>query len=619
MPRPTLRPLLPALTLLTLILAACGQTTTATAPVTDPVLSSTQASVTLRLPAPQSLSAQYINQSKTTRLDVQIDGGAATSYTLGSAQAPCSGGFCTVTLTNVPPGSHTFTFGTYGFKPKPSDGTTVLISQGSVTQMLTAGQRTNVALTLTPVNATATLSSAVKQYNRVTKAFGNYVQFAAAGGRSLPAYYDVQGTDSVGDPLPTVLCGGDASVAITNISDAVHANRFRVEVQTLGAHTLNVQSGSSCIAGGTALASQTVSGLRNAVSIAGETYHSLAVLTDGTVRAWGDNSSGQLGDGSTTDSSTPVPVSGLRNAVSIAGGNRHSLALLADGTVRTWGDNAFGQLGDGTTTDRYTPVPVSGLSDAVSIAGGSFHGLALLADGTVRAWGDNSSGQLGDGSTTNRSSPVPVSGLRNAVSIAGGTYHSLAVLTDGTVRAWGDNSSAQLGDGSTTDSSAPVPVSGLRNAVSIAGGTDHSLALLADGTVRAWGQNSSGQLGDGSTTDSSTPVPVSGLRNAVSIAGGGFHGLALLADGTVRAWGYNGSGQLGDGTTASRSTPVPVSGLSGAVSIAGGTDHSLALLADGTVRAWGYNGDGQLGDGSATSRSTPVPVSGLSTVAQPAP
>ncbi|MEX2237778.1 MAG: RCC1 repeat-containing protein, partial [Dehalococcoidia bacterium] len=239
----------------------------------------------------------------------------------------------------------------------------------------------------------------------------------------------------------------------------------------------------------------------------------------GVGRAWGDDAGGQLGDGGTnTSQPTPVTVSGLATVTAIAAGaagGAHSLALLSDGTVRAWGYDLFGQLGDGgTNTDQPTPVAVSGLATVTAIAAGGNHSLALLSDGTVRAWGYDGEGQLGDGGTnTEQPTPVAVSGLATVTAIAAGGAHSLALLSDGTVRAWGDDLFGQLGDGGTnTDQPTPVAVSGLTAVTAIAAGGGHSLALLSDGTVRAWGLDSSGQLGDGGTnTDQPTPVAVSGL------------------------------------------------------------------------------------------------------------
>jgi alpha-tubulin suppressor-like RCC1 family protein len=340
--------------------------------------------------------------------------------------------------------------------------------------------------------------------------------------------------------------------------------------------------------------------------------HTCAVLANGTVACWGLNGNGQLGNGTITDASAPVPVSGISTATAIAAGAYHTCALLANGTVACWGSNGNGQLGNGTTTDASAPVPVSGISTATAIASGFFHTCALLTDGTVACWGYNYYGQLGNGTTTDASAPVTVSGISTATAIAVGGFHTCAPLTDGTVACWGLNGNGQLGDGTTTDASAPVPVSGITTATAIASGAYHNCAVLAD-AVACWGLNGNGQLGDGTTTDASAPVPVTGITTATAIAAGGFHACAVQANGTVACWGRNGNGQLGNGTTTDASAPVPVTGISTATAIAAGFFHTCAVQANGTVACWGYNFYGQLGNGTTTDASAPVPVSGIST------
>jgi alpha-tubulin suppressor-like RCC1 family protein len=254
-----------------------------------------------------------------------------------------------------------------------------------------------------------------------------------------------------------------------------------------------------------------VPGLSGVRQIAAGASTGYAVLSDGSVRAWGLNEVGQLGDGSTTDRVTPVPVSGLTSGVTqIAAGDYTGFAVLSDGSVRAWGLNALGQVGDGSTTDRWTPTLVSGLSGAKQVAAGVHTGFALLSDGSVRAWGFNGLGQLGDGSTDDQLTPVPVSGLTSGVTqIAAGVHTGYALLSGGSVRAWGFNALGQVGDGSTTDRLTPVQVSGLTSGVTqIATANNTAYALLSDGSVRAWGFNSVGQVGDGSTTERHAPVSV---------------------------------------------------------------------------------------------------------------
>ncbi len=214
----------------------------------------------------------------------------------------------------------------------------------------------------------------------------------------------------------------------------------------------------------------------------------MALKSDGTVVAWGDDTYGQ----------TDVPA-GLAGVVALAGGAYHSLALKSDGTVVAWGDDTYGQ----------TDVP-AGLAGVVALAGGAYHSLALKSDGTVVAWGSDTYGQTS----------VPT-GLSNVVAVAAGGFHSLALKSDGTVVAWGDDYQGQ------TDAPA-----GLTGVVALAGGAFHSLALKSDGTVVAWGSDQYGQ----------TNVPA-GLTGVVAISAGFAHSLALKSDGTVVGWGDDTYGQ----------------------------------------------------------------------------
>lgn len=370
--------------------------------------------------------------------------------------------------------------------------------------------------------------------------------------------------------------------------------------------------------------------------------HTCALLPDSTVRCWGYNEYGQLGNGTRTDSVAPVRVTGISNASAVSSGHHHTCALLTDGTVRCWGRNEFGELGDGSTCltpPCATPLPVkvTGISNAIAVSSGAYHTCARLANGGVRCWGLNEFGQLGNGTFTNSSTPVAVSGATGAVAVTAGGYHTCALRPDGSVQCWGRNEFGELGDGSTSNWSAPVFVWGLTDAVAVNAGGYHTCALVVDGTLRCWGLNNFGQLGDGSSltypfTDdflatsqlffstlppgshSRTPVTVRDISSATAVAAGGFHTCASLSDGSTSCWGQNDYGQLGDGTYSSSSTPTAVFGLPPDGTVSTAAWHTCALQPDTSVWCWGRNFAGQVGDGSHTDASAPVAVRGSGTV-----
>jgi hypothetical protein len=263
--------------------------------------------------------------------------------------------------------------------------------------------------------------------------------------------------------------------------------------------------------------------------------------------------------------------------------------------VLAWGENASGQLGNGTTTFAEAPVAVGGLPSATSVAAGSSHSLARTSDGRVWAWGLDNRGQLGAGGVGSSSVPIAVSGLSGAASVAAGFAHSFAIMNDGTLAAWGANSSCQLGNGLTEDAFTPVVVSGLSTVVGVAGGDTHSLALLADGSVWAWGANESGQLGTGDTLTACAPVRVSGMPAARFVAASQRQSLAVARDGTVWVWGENREGLFGADTPASSSVPLQVVGLAGITRVAASMTFRAAVWNDEVVLTWGLDSEGQLG------------------------
>jgi len=253
----------------------------------------------------------------------------------------------------------------------------------------------------------------------------------------------------------------------------------------------------------------TATGISAPAMLAGGGYHTCMLMTDRSVRCFGENNWGQLGNGGFANSSTPVTVNGLTTAVSVGAGIEHSCALLADGTVRCWGTNFVGQLGDGTIGGGSAiPKPVQGLSGVIGLGAGGFHNCAIMSDRTAQCWGRNQDGQLGNGNnTTDSGTPQPVTGLTGVVALAAGGYHTCALLNDASVRCWGRNDRGQVGDGTTISRSTPVVVSGMTSAVQISGGLYHMCALVADGTLQCWGQNDSGQIGN-TQVFSSVPVTV---------------------------------------------------------------------------------------------------------------
>lgn len=355
--------------------------------------------------------------------------------------------------------------------------------------------------------------------------------------------------------------------------------------------------------------------LQYASAVAAGAGHSCAVVNGGEVVCWGNNWFGQLGDGTTLWTNTPVRVHGLSTAVAVAAGIGHTCALLVGGAVQCWGDGRFGALGNGSWESSSVPVDVLGIADAVLIAAGNDHTCVVLGDGSARCWGGPGfDGELGNGPANGSNVPVVVPSVSGATRLAAGGSETCVVVGDAAVRCWGSGGYGQLGNGSSV-SAPPVEVLEINSAVDVAVGGEHACAVLVDGTSRCWGWGEFGQLGNGLNETTSVPVQVSGIANAVSIAAGEAHTCARLVDQSVQCWGKNISGQLGDGTNAGSNVPVSVSGLSGVVDVVGGglwwgPGQSCAVLEDGSVWCWGDNYSGQLGDGTNSASRVPVVVLG---------
>ena len=357
--------------------------------------------------------------------------------------------------------------------------------------------------------------------------------------------------------------------------------------------------------------------------------HTLLLDEDGTVRAVGDNSSGQLGNNSTTSSATWVNVSGLTDVVQVVGAFGSSMALKRDGTVWTWGNNASGKLGlgdSGAGTNRLVPTQTA-LTSVVALAAGENFSAALLADGTVATWGNNAYGQLGDGwNVSTQPTPTLVPGLSGVTAIAAGGIHILALKSDGTLRAWGRNDQGQVGNIADTSVISPVTPNSINNAVKIAAGYYNSYALLDDGTVMAWGINNYGCLGNGGTTPATSKIPVQVLTPTyfpltcvTDIAAGGYYALAATCNGNAVGWGAN-FGALGRGTsttmetTAASTVPAYIDVAGVFASPSGTNSHSFIYRStggSGEVLAFGMNVTNSLGTPTGGTKLSPTPIAAL--------
>jgi alpha-tubulin suppressor-like RCC1 family protein len=388
--------------------------------------------------------------------------------------------------------------------------------------------------------------------------------------------------------------------------------------------------------------------LTGAIAISCGNSHTAVLLNDTKVISCGLNKTkGQLGDNTLTDRSLPVYMKNPENTGDLTGataincGNSHTAVLLNDGKVILCGDNSSGQLGNNSTTDSSLPVYMRNTGDSADLTGasaiscGNSHTAVLLTNGKVISCGKNSSGQLGNNSETLSSVPVYMQNPENtgdltgAVSTRCGNSHTVVLLNNGKVISCGNNSSGQLGNNSTTKTKIPVyvkdpanPTNDLTGAIAINCGSAHTVVLLNNGKVISCGSNSSGQLGNNSTTSSSVPVYMKDppnlnydLTGAIAISCGLYHTTVLIGGGKVISCGNNSLGQLGNNSTTDSSVPVymkdpdnPTNDLTVATAIAtsGGSSHNAVLVSGGKVISCGSNGQGQLGINSIFRHSIPV-------------
>ncbi|MBI4897517.1 MAG: hypothetical protein HY827_04025, partial [Actinobacteria bacterium] len=259
-----------------------------------------------------------------------------------------------------------------------------------------------------------------------------------------------------------------------------------------------------------------VSGLSTAIRIAAGNTHTCAIVSGGQAKCWGSDGNLQLGDDAVPSAQpTPVNVAGLTNATEISAGGTTSCAIVSGGQAKCWGNNTSGQIGNGNNTNQSSPANVSGVTNAVVIANGLSHACAIISGGTVKCWGSNTNGQLGNNSTTDSNVPVTVTGVSGATAIDAGDYHTCAVVTLGAVKCWGAGTFGQLGDGLSTQSLVAVNVSGLLGVTTVATGQNHACAIEASGRETCWGYAAGHQLGNGSTSNRSTPFEIESMLEGI--------------------------------------------------------------------------------------------------------
>jgi alpha-tubulin suppressor-like RCC1 family protein len=347
------------------------------------------------------------------------------------------------------------------------------------------------------------------------------------------------------------------------------------------------------------------------------TYHfTLAIDKNGAAWGWGSIFGAFLGDGSASRRTTPMSVRGnTRTFCKIFAAATHTISIDRTGRLWAWGNNDYSQLGDTTTTSRATPISVRGaVKTFCQIATGDFRTLAIDRTGRVWGWGNGYAGAIGAGNTFNYNTPVSIAGtVKTFCQISSGQYNSLAIDKNGRAWSWGDNGFGQLGDNSITQRCTPVSVAGAaKTFCKIDGGNNHVLAIDRTGRVWAWGANTFGQLGNNAFVSQRTPVSILGAtKTFCHISGGVSHSLGIDKNGRAWAWGQGANGGLGNNSTANVCTPVSVLGaVKTFCKISGGQNFSVAIDKNGRAWAWGANSSGQLGDDTILSKNTPVSVRG---------
>ena len=437
-------------------------------------------------------------------------------------------------------------------------------------------------------------------------------------------FYLVIGSDSKLYYLNSIGTATKVTLPSSKNPETITCGRYRGDV-------IDTEGNLYQLTSATAITKITLASGITCTSVADDGSHTLAIGSDGELYSWGSNSNGELGNGTTSSSSTPKKITLATNvkptyiATSKSScAHDYSMAVGDDGNLYAWGNNSNGQLGTGDTTNRSTPtkININGIKPAFIIGGinecSQAGNIMVDEDGKVYGWGYNGYGQLGTGDTTNKTIPTEIKITGDLFTqwkqISVGSYHTVAIDYDGNIYTWGRNNYGQLGDGTTINKSVPtlITLPNGNKAKSVSCGLYHTVVIDSEGNIYTWGYNNYGQLGNGTTINKTVPtlITLPNGNKAKSVSCGYFHTAIIDTEENLFTCGQNNYGQLGDGTTTNKVIPTLIILPNGnkIQKINCGGYNSMTIDTEGNLFVWGYNYYGTLGDGTTIDKITPTQI-----------